>query len=431
LENDWLNTFLIQQGPQLRSLKEMPMLNKDAAIARPWGWELPSTSPFSRIPSRPRHRQQEGFTAKFDFRTIVYDAFYLPEREELVIIGPPFLNLHAIASGIVAASGGEIFPVVVQELDRHMRITVLLHGRPDHVVLQSQMGDVRVPVIEADQQTFAGKRVLLTLSKNNRLEWICDWIRFHQDHHGANAVLLYDNNSTLYTLDELASAIASLSGLDAIRVIHWPYKYGPQGHGYSYWDSDFCQSGALEDARWRYLQCARSVLNLDIDELVLPRSQSVFERVESEPSGYIAFRGQWVVDANSNDEGECLEAKPLLHRNYFVRLRPRWGRFSWKGWRVVPGRVNTCPRKWAAVPDRHPTHAQWQVHRVRGIAGSRRVDARAEYRHLRPISTNWNYSRRVAEPFSATAHVVDQELLDSYEKVAWGMEKERILWAAQ
>jgi hypothetical protein len=396
------------------------MRNKYVAIAQPWGWELPSTSPFSRIPSRPRHRQPQGFDTNFDFRTIIYDAFYLPERNELLIIGPPFLNLHDMANGIIATSGVETFPVLAQELDRHMRITVQLHGRPDHVVLQSQMGDVRVPVIEADQQTFAGKRVLLTLSKNNRLEWICDWIRFHQDHHGANAVLLYDNNSTLYTLDELASAIASLSGIDAIKVIHWPYKYGPQGHGYSYWDSDFCQSGALEDARWRYLQCARSVLNLDIDELVLPRSQSVFERVESEPSGYIAFRGQWVVDANCSDNGDPLEDTPLLHRNYFLRLRPRWDRFSWKGWRVVPGRVNTCPRKWAAVPNRHPNHAQWQVHRVRGIAGSRRVDARAEYRHLRPISTSWNYSRRVAEPFSATAHVVDHELRDSYEKVAWG-----------
>jgi hypothetical protein len=149
------------------------MRNKDVAIAQPWGWELPSTSPFSRIPSRPRHRQPQGFDTNFDFRTIIYDAFYLPERNELLIIGPPFLNLHDMANGIIATSGVETFPVLAQELDRHMRITVQLHGRPDHVVLQSQMGDVRVPVIEADQQTFAGKRVLLTLSKNNRLEWIC------------------------------------------------------------------------------------------------------------------------------------------------------------------------------------------------------------------------------------------------------------------
>jgi Glycosyltransferase family 92 len=400
------------------------MGNKDAAIARPWGWELPSTSLFSRIPSRPRHRQPQGFDTIFDFRTIIYDAFYLPERKELLIIGPPLLNLHAMASGISASSGVETLPVLVQELDRHMRMTVQLQGRPDHVVLQSRIGDMRVPVIEADQKTFAGKRVLLTLSKNNRLEWICDWIRFHRDHHGANAVLLYDNNSTLYTLDELASAIASLSGIDAFKVIHWPYKYGPQGDGYSYWDSDFCQSGALEDARWRYLQRARSVLNVDIDELVLPRLQSVFERVEAEPSGYIAFRGQWVVNASCNDNGEPLEGTPLLHRNCLLRLRPRWGCFSWRGWRVVPGRVNTCPRKWAAVPDRHPNHAQWQVHRVRGIAGSKRVDTCVEYRHLRPISTSWNYSRRAAESFSATVHIVDHELMDGYEKVAWGKHTE-------
>jgi hypothetical protein len=406
------------------------MENKDIEIVQPWGWELPSTSPFSRTPSRPQHRQPEDFDTTFDFRTIIYDAFYLPERNELRIIGPPVLNLHAMASGVVATSGVETFPVLVQELDRHMRITVQLLGRPDHVVLQSQIGDIRVPVIEADQETFAGKRVLLTLSKNNRLEWICDWIRFHQVHHGANAVLLYDNNSTLYSLDELASAIANVPGIEATRVIHWPYKYGPQGHGGSFWDSDFCQSGALEDARWRYLQRARSVLNVDIDELVLPTSQSVFERVEATPSGYIAFRGQWVVEANCSDKGECLETQPLLHRSYFVRLRPRWGISSWKRWRVVPRRINTCPPKWAAVPNRHPDQAQWQVHRVQGIAGSRSVNARVEYRHLRPINTSWKYSRGVAEPFSAKLHAVDHELLDSYGKVAWG-KKESVLWAAQ
>jgi hypothetical protein len=131
------------------------------------------------------------------------------------------------------------------------------------------------------------------------------------------------------------------------------------------------------------------VLNVDIDELVLPTSQSVFELVEAAPSGYIAFRGQWVVEANCGDDGVCPEPKPLLHRSYFVRLRPRWGISSWKRWRVVPRRINTCPPKWAAVPNRHPNQAQWQVHRVQGIAGSRSVNTRVEYRHLRPINTSW------------------------------------------
>ncbi len=67
---------------------------------------------------------------------------------------------------------------------------------------------------------------------------------------------------------------------------------------------------------------------------------------------------------------------------------------------------------------------------MQGIAGSRSINARVKYRHLRPINTSWKYSRRVAEPFSAKLHTVDHELLDSYEKVAWG-KKESVLWAAQ
>jgi hypothetical protein len=69
--------------------------------------------------------------------------------------------------------------------------------------------------------------------------------------------------------------------------MEWPFKYGPQGaNSWDHWDSDFCQLGAWEHARWRFLQNARSAMNSDIDELVLSKSgQSVFEAAEHHGPG--------------------------------------------------------------------------------------------------------------------------------------------------
>lgn len=53
-----------------------------------------------------------------------------------------------------------------------------------------------VAVSPLERGTFAALNCLFTLSRNNDLRWIRNWVRFHVREHGAEAVLLFDNSST-------------------------------------------------------------------------------------------------------------------------------------------------------------------------------------------------------------------------------------------
>ena len=95
--------------------------------------------------------------------------------------------------------------------------------------LQTVAGSKVLDIRPSARQVFRGRRVLFTLSKNNHPTWICDWMRFHRDLHAADAVLLYDNASTIYTADALLEKMNQVSGYSSICVVSWPYKYGPAG----------------------------------------------------------------------------------------------------------------------------------------------------------------------------------------------------------
>ena len=80
-------------------------------------------------------------------------------------------------------------------------------------------------------ELFRGKRVMVTMSKDNDLAWIRDWVEFHTRNHGCDAVLLYDNGSTQYEAAKLQEIVAAIPGVDAALVVTWPFSYGPGGGG--------------------------------------------------------------------------------------------------------------------------------------------------------------------------------------------------------
>ncbi|PPQ30741.1 hypothetical protein CCR94_11815 [Rhodoblastus sphagnicola] len=277
--------------------------------------------------------------------------------------------------------------------------------------LESSLGAVECVASPSGAELFAGRRVLFTLSKNNKLSWIQDWIRYHRDNHGADALLLYDNGSTDYDVHALAQAIAEVGGLKASAIVEWPFKYGPLGGGDRPWDSDFCQSGMLEHARWRFLARARSALNCDIDELVVGPG-SIFAAAESSPLGAITCQGHWLYGIS----GGGLDTPPqerARHRDYFVAEKPNM-QFG-----VIPKHPNSCRRKWAVAPARCPERAQWRTHRFAGWFARNVPSLFYSFRHLHPINTNWWYGRDRVLTFDPDRHCIDGKFKACLDAVAW------------
>jgi hypothetical protein len=351
---------------------------------------------------RPPGLRDERYDAQFDWDTLFYDCYRV--GADVVLQGPPLFNLAAplLASAPLAAQMRRWFgrPRVVS---RDKRGELWLRSAAEQLNLAGPIGTYQLTIGADLAHLYAGRRVILTLSKDNAPRWIADWMRFYRAEHGADAALIYDNGSTTYDAAGLQAGLRAMFPDMVIRVVSWPFKYGAQGglagavNGIEApWDSDFCQTGALQHARLRLLRHARSVLNVDIDELVLAvQSGSIFEATERSRSGFIRFAGQWISGASPRPVtvGACRHAD-FIHRD----LRE----------------TRTCPPKWCIVPARHDRFAtSWSVHNLFGSRHNRRIDPGFSYRHMTAISTSWKEDRGVAGGFEPHVFAQDSALAES------------------
>lgn len=232
---------------------------------------------------------------------------------------------------------------------------------------------------------FSNKKVLLTKSKNNELRWIKDWIKFYKEVHGVNSVLIYDNNSDKYSMEELRIFLDSLD-VD-VFIIPWNFKFGPTD---APWDSDYCQYGILEHAKERFLRDAAGVIQVDIDELIFSKSKrTVFEALQENP--YIRTEGEW-IEPVQNDENLGNN-----FNNLFVRSLKK----------------TETSKKWCIDPRLFSSSMQWRVHDVINIP---KVDLSNEFYHFhyKSISTNWRWNRSKNNEFNESEHYLDKDL---YEKM--------------
>jgi hypothetical protein len=377
------------------------------ALASPAPVDLSSFGDMRRIATRPPEHRDADFDKKFDADTLFYDCFRLPDGR-VALLGPPALNLLAQVEGmeIRALPGRQACRFTFRELDRHGRMIVEAPAEAHALELTFAGVAIEVPVGRNEVQDFAGRRVLLTISRNNALHWIRDWLIFARDVHGADAVVLYDNASTHYSAGDVLEEIGKVDGIAAARVVAWPFKFGPQGpDSKRFWDSDFCQHGAWEHARWCYLAKARSVQSADIDEFLLTRTgRSVFDAVEADWIGGFRYRGRWMVGTSRTAIAPDDPARS--HFDYDTVLKPQMDR----KFGLMPFDRLACPPKWIVVPQKCPPNAQWGIHSIHGWLPSRRMNNAFSYRHFREISDSWKYNRNDRKAFDPTAHEKDAAL---------------------
>ncbi len=354
-------------------------------------WILPERAPLRRAPPRPFALRQAEYSDTFDSRTLIYDLFRRPDGAGAVAIAPPPCNLlYLIACARIATGRGtETRSLSILERDRMTELWFRAGPADGEVTFgDSPLGRVTLPIQPNGSDEFADRRVLFTISRNNEIAWISDWARFHRRAHGADAILFYDNASDRYDSAEIGAALRQAAPGAQIRVVDWPFPFGPQGSADGkVWDSDFCQYGMFHHARWRFLARAKSVLNIDIDEMVLSaRRESIFAAAESSREGYVAFGGHWIAYTPP-------EAK---QRVADLRMRDL--------------SKPTAATKWCAVPARCGLEQQWRVHDITGFSHSPVPAEQFSHRHFWAISTSWKHNRSRPAPFDPAIHVVDDVL---------------------
>lgn len=326
---------------------------------------------------RPLDQRQPDYDELFDSETFIYDAFV---RDGAVFIIAPPLTQDAwqVLLGGVSLNGKPVHAG---------RMQVLKGGKTHKLIIRGIKGQVSLfehslrDVSRECAIPLGRGRVLYTLQKNNEISWIRDWISWHVRSHACEHVIIYDNGSDQYDLDELRRKLG-IAGCD-VHVFSAPFRYGPGAFNGSAWDSDFLQYAMFEHVRYRHCGQKTQLLQVDIDELVFVASRmSVYELADL-PASINFFSGRWIEMCD--EEG----SRPISHTAHsLVDLS------------------SACPNKWIANLEGLPDTVFFRVHDSEGQGAVVRHLLNVKYLHFRSINTNWKWKRRRMVKFDKEKHAV-------------------------
>lgn len=313
----------------------------------------------------------------YDRRTLVYDAIYLPNSGHVRLYLPRLLNLKGLFSRSQFFIDGQEVRPARHYVFRRFEVVDFTHrnSAPERIRIDTEsFGAFETRINPVAHESFKGRRVIYTLLRNEKPEWIRDWMKFHRAVQGADAVLIADNGSTDYSTSDLREAIAEVPGYVACHVVSVPLPWGPRGAAPGVDDGKFLQTALLNLMRDRFLLLADGVLNLDVDELLLRLGRkSVFDRVKR--WGFLTFPGEWRYPDASVVEP--------LHRDHIFR----------------DSSDKPCATKYCFRPSSRLGRMCLSVHSLEQV-NRRLFSGRRQFTfiHCRNISTGWKYDRtRVAD----------------------------------
>ncbi len=340
-----------------------------------------------------------GYDDRYDFQTFVYDCFWDSGAREVWLLCPRLLNFRTLVDEMEFQVDGEPHKrVKVENLSRGTAIRLKGLKKPPSVVnFKHERVSGELTVHSELFEHFEGLNAVFSINKNNRLEWIQDWLTFYHRMHGLEAVVLADNGSTDYTAQDLLDAMAAVDGIKAACVIPAPFPFGPNAEGQVNTASLFLQRTMGELTRKRLLGRARAVLSVDIDELFWSRSgQSVFDATVASEAGYLRANAEWVYADPAKLNGP---ARHCDHEFLSGTLNHQ------------DKRMPKANRKWCVDPQGSMKGEQWLTH----FLGSQKdpVDPDFLMLHCRQVSTSWKHDRSTLddielEPFPELVELMAQ-----------------------
>lgn len=343
--------------------------------------QMPSEVGLRRVPPPRTIVSGAEFWERYDQDTLVYDCFARPDRGEVVLYLPKALNFLPTLKSCKYFIDG-VMPVspYFYHHRRFDKIVFKVKFPAATLLIEGCGWSSELILQKSSVEKFSGKNVLYTMVKNVDLIWIKDWVSYHREQHGANAVLLSNNGSTDYTSLELLEVVSSVKGIEHAEVVEVPFPYGPTGGvSRSIGRAKFLQTAFLNLARDRFLEKSRAVLNGDVDELVVGKNGgSIFDAAVN-GWGYITIPGVWRYASETAS---------------LVRHKDHW-------W--VDSNAPSCSPKYCIVPESILGRMIWSVHSLEWI--NRRLfsgGSRFYFVHCRNISTSWKINRAVS--MTSTRH---------------------------
>ena len=336
----------------------------------------------------------EGYEARYDFRTLAYDAVFLPRDGKIRIFCPKLANFEALFRNGLRLDGAPVRKLRIRREERFDIVEIAAPSGAAELTVTTGNWQGNLAITPTDPAPFAGTNCLMTLSRNNDLRWIRDWAEFHVREQGADAVLFFDNGSTAYTPADIDATLRSVPGLACVQVVSADFPFGPAGIKPHKFDANFLQRALLNLGPTRYLAEARAVLVCDLDELIWRGGDtSIFDATQKTRAGYMRIPGTWRFPRT--DAGARVR-----HADHVL---------------IDPSR-SPCPPKYCIAPQGRLRGHVWATHCVTGLVWqSRHTATEVGFLHCQGISDFWKgrpmeAANRPLRPDPFAARVLERSL---------------------
>ncbi len=282
----------------------------------------------------PRAGQAPGSDALYDTDTLFYEA--VAQGDRITLICPRLLNFAKLLRRARVFVGGR--PARLGRIRTYYRHSLVTLRRPeeagDDLRILLPDGAEITAIVQPERLDFlTGLTCEMLISRNNPLEWIEQKLRWHVRGCGLQSVLFIDNGSTDYSLEALREVLERV-GLARVVLLSMPFKWGPVNLRPMHREL-FLQTSAYNLARVKYLQAARAVLRMDIDEVLM--DGSVFDRAVAARTGFVIFNGaarypgaDRAAPFRYSDHVWRDDPDKLGGGNWCLNPRGPLGRFQWR-----------------------------------------------------------------------------------------------------
>jgi hypothetical protein len=304
------------------------------------------------------------YVDSYDRTTLWYDAFW--RGGQVYVVCPKLLNLLPLIRHACIKLDGCKTPISkVRQYRRYDTIELRSSRHPTEISMEGEGFAVNSPISQEQTHLFNGLNAHTTLSLNNDIRWICDFGRYMVKAQGLEAMLLFDNGSTDYCLEDVATALMK-TGLKQVVIVSAPFKYGLKTV-YNSNRAKFLQTAMLNLARLRFFATARAVINADLDELIWSRGGNVFDLTRRSFLGFSVFSGEWRFPHPQQRNIESHAAHD--HKS---------------------NKTETCPCKYCIIPQGRLKHLSWDVHRLSGLPFKKILrNPNIGFYHCHHTSTQW------------------------------------------
>jgi len=319
-------------------------------------YRIPESWGVRREPRTPKNIRDNlvtfglSFQEQFDWDILFSDAIRVSDSQVL-LIGAPLYELKNI---LQFTHGNQILNHNVVDLDR-CSITVV-QTSSDVIFLR----DLQINITPRSTK-FKDLGCITTMQKNEPFHWIRDWIKYYYTEHNVRGFVIYNNNSTDYSTEELRENLKSIDLDVLIEVVDWSMPYGPETPS---WDSDFSRYIMYENFKHRYGWCCKYVLNQDIDEFFIVDGGNIDDvyqyMIDNQYHGILY--GNRNIDPY-NEKRDCssksLEVSERNFKDYYYYTGKTNSDNMWGGkWSIS---------KWITIPSQS-LNFQWRNHDIPGAS---------------------------------------------------------------